>query len=60
MVKKPTEELTVDKIQEVVCEHFNIPSELYRRKPENVRWYKPVNWLCISVKLYEVFFVVYR
>ena len=50
MVKKPTEELTVDKIQEVVCEHFNIPSELLQTKPENVRWYKPVNWLCISVK----------
>ena len=32
MVKKPTEELTVDKIQEVVCEHFNIPSELLQTK----------------------------
>ena len=51
MVKKPTEELTVDKIQEVVCEHFLIfRRSFYRRKPENVRWYKPVNWLCISVK----------
>ena len=32
MVKKPTEELTVDKIQEVVCEHFNIPSELLQTR----------------------------
>lgn len=32
MVKKQTEELTVEKIQEVVCEHFHISSELLQTK----------------------------
>lgn len=32
MVKKPTEELTVDKIQQVVCEHFKISEELLQTK----------------------------
>lgn len=32
MVKKPTEELTVDKIQQVVCDHFKIPTELLQTK----------------------------
>lgn len=32
MVKKQTEELTVDKIQQVVCNHFKIPEELLQTK----------------------------
>ncbi len=32
MVKKQTAELTVEKIQEVVCGHFNIPAELLQEK----------------------------
>ena len=32
MVKKQTEELTVDKIQHVVCEYFNIPKETLQAK----------------------------
>lgn len=32
MVKKPTEELTVNKIQQVVCDHFKISEELLQTK----------------------------
>lgn len=32
MVKKPTEELTVSKIQQVVCDHFKISEELLQTK----------------------------
>ena len=32
MVKKSTEELTVNKIQQVVCDHFKIPEELLQTK----------------------------
>lgn len=32
MVKKQTAELTVEKIQEIVCGHFNIPAELLQEK----------------------------
>jgi len=32
MVKKPVEELTLDKIQQVVCEHFKISGELLQTK----------------------------
>lgn len=32
MVKKPTDELTVDRIQEVVCDHFKISAELLQTK----------------------------
>lgn len=32
MVKKPASELTVEKIQEVVCGHFNISAELLQEK----------------------------
>lgn len=32
MVKKPTEDLTVDKIQQVVCSHFKISEELLQTK----------------------------
>lgn len=32
MVKKPISELTVEKIQQVVCSHFNIPAELMQEK----------------------------
>ena len=32
MVKKQSEELSLEKIQQVVCEHFNIPEELLQAK----------------------------
>lgn len=32
MVKKQTTELTVERIQEIVCGHFNIPAELLQEK----------------------------
>lgn len=32
MVKKPTQELTVNRIQEVVCDHFKISAELLQTK----------------------------
>ena len=45
MVKKPT-----IKSRKWFVNILIFRRSFYRRKPENVRWYKPVNWLCISVK----------
>ena len=60
MVKKPTEELTVDKIQEVVCEHFNIPSELLQtktRKREVVQARQLAMYFCKNYTKYSLSYI---
>ena len=59
-MKKPTEELTVDKIQEVVCEHFNIPSELLQtktRKREVVQARQLAMYFCKNYTKYSLSYI---
>ena len=49
--KQAEEELTVEKIQQVVCGHFHIAPRHCRQKPASGKLYKPVSWQCISARI---------
>lgn len=60
MVKKPSEELTVDKIQEVVCEHFNISVDLLQtktRKREVVQARQLAMYFCKNFTKYSLSYI---
>ena len=49
-VKNTKREVSIDYIQKVVSEYFQMDVETLQSKHENVTLFKPVNWPCISPK----------